>query len=262
MSAVVNMFLAPHNIAAGGLTGLAIIFESLFQFDRSIIIMLGNIIVLSLCLIFLGKEVFFNTVIGAILLPIFIGVIPHMKLVQNTMLSMIFGSVIFGFAVMILYNNNASSGGTSIPPLILKKHFNIGTSLGLFITDGIVVILSLFVFSVDSFFYAITSIFITSMTMTYIESGLHKKKLVYIMSDMIDAISNDVLHEIGRGVTIIPAIGAYRKNQMQMLMIALNSKDYRQLVVIVNKYDKEAFMITDTVSDVHGRGWTYQSGSV
>ncbi|MCL1789221.1 MAG: YitT family protein [Oscillospiraceae bacterium] len=262
MAAGVNMFFAPHSIAAGGITGLAIIFESLFGFEISTVILLGNAVILTLCFLFLGKEVFFNTIIGAILLPIFISVIPNTAIVQDTMLSMIVGSVLFGVANIVLYDNNASSGGTSIPPLILKKYFNIGTSLGLFLTDGIVVFLSLLVFSVDSFFFAITSIFITSATMGYIESGLHKKKLVYIMSDMIDAITYDVLHKIGRGVTIIPAIGAYGKNEMQMLMIALNSKDYRHLVLIVNKHDKGAFMITDTVSDVHGYGWTYESGSV
>ena len=256
------MFFAPHSIAAGGLTGLAIIFESLFGFDRALVIMLGNVVVLTLCFIFLGKEVFLNTVIGAIFLPIFIRIIPTVALVQDTMLSMIVGSVIFGIAVAILYRNNASSGGTSIPPLILKKYCKMGTSLGLFITDGIVVALSLLVFNIDSFFFAITSIFITSATMTYLETGLHKKKLVYIMSDKIDAISEDVLHKIGRGVTIIPAIGAYRKNDIKMLMIALNSKDYRKLTVIVDEHDKSAFMITDTVSDVHGHGWTYNSGSV
>ncbi|MCL1904220.1 MAG: YitT family protein [Oscillospiraceae bacterium] len=262
MAAGVNMFFAPHSIAAGGVTGLAIIFESLFGFEISTVIMLGNAVILILCIIFLGREVFFNTVIGAILLPIFIGIIPNVAIVQDTMLSMIVGSVIFGIANMVLYNNNASSGGTSIPPLILKKYFKTETSLGLFITDGIVVLLSLLVFNTDSFFFAITSIFITSATMNYIESGLNKKKLVYIMSDMIDAITYDVLHKIGRGVTIIPAIGAYGQNEIQMLMIALNSKDYRHLVLIVNKHDKGAFMITDTVSDVHGHGWTYESGSV
>jgi uncharacterized membrane-anchored protein YitT (DUF2179 family) len=262
MAAAVNMFLAPHSIAAGGLTGLAIILESLFNFERSAVILIGNAAILVLCFIFLGKEVFFNTVIGAMLLPFVIRVIPHVTLVENTMLSMIFGSVMFGIAVSILYNNRASSGGTSIPPLILKKHFNINTSTGLFVTDGIVVVLTLFVFSVDSFFYAIFSIFITSATMSYAETGLNKKKLVFIISDMMEGISNEIMNSIGRGVTIIPIVGAYKKNEMQMLMVALGPKDYRRLASIVKKHDENAFMITDTVSDVHGHGFSYESGTV
>jgi uncharacterized membrane-anchored protein YitT (DUF2179 family) len=178
------------------------------------------------------------------------------------MISMVVGSVLFGVAVSILYANNASSGGTAVPPLILQKYLGMNTSIGLFITDGIVVILSLFVFSIDSFFFAIFSITITSATMKYLETGLSKKKLVYIISDVVEPISNDILHKIGKGITIVPIVGAYKQNEMQMLMVALGSKDYRRLVEIVNKYDEKAFMITDTVSDVHGEGFTYEPGSV
>ena len=262
MSLGVNMFLGPYNIAAGGLTGLSIILEDLLNLDRAIIILVGNAIVLVVTLIFLGKEIFFNTIIGAGLLPVFIGIIPHIKLLNDPMLSMIIGSVLFGIAVSILYNNKASSGGTAVPPLIFKKYFKLNTSIGLFLTDGIVVLLSLFVFSFDSFFYAIASIFITSVTMSYLENGINKKKLVYIISDMSEHITNDILHEVGRGVTVVPVIGAHEKIERRMLMVTLGSKDYRQLVTIVNKHDEQAFMITDTVSDVHGRGFTYESGSV
>ena len=262
MSISVNMFLGPHNIAAGGFTGLAIILEKLFNFNRSIVLLIGNILILIIAFIFLGKEVFLNTVIGAISLPIVIGLIPHKTLVNDTMLSMVVGSVLFGIAVSILYNNKASSGGTSIPPLILKKYFKVNPSIGLFITDGIVVILCLFTFSLDSFFYAIFSIFITSATMNYIETGINKKKMVYIISDMNESIKNDILNEISRGVTIVPVIGAYKQNEMKMLMVTLNNKDYQQLTTIVNKYDEKAFMVTDTVSDVHGHGFSYESGSI
>jgi len=256
------MLFGPHHIAAGGITGLAIILEQLFGFDRSVIILVCNALILLITYIFLGKEVFFNTVIGAGLLPVFIGLIPKKTLVIDPMLSMVVGSVIFGAAVSILYFNKASSGGTSIPPLIMKKYFNLNTSIGLFLTDGVVVVLCLLVFSVDSFFYAVTSIFITSATMNYLENGINKKKMVYIISDMSDEICKSILHDIGRGVTIIPIIGAYRQNEMHMLMVTLDTKNYQQLMYIVNKYDKKAFMITDTVSDVHGQGFSYESGSI
>jgi uncharacterized membrane-anchored protein YitT (DUF2179 family) len=256
------MFLAPHNIAAGGITGLGIILEELLGVERSLVVLIANAAILLVTFIFLGKEVFLNTVIGAALLPVFIGLVPKITLVQDTMLSMVVGSVIFGAAVTILYSNNASSGGTAIPPLILKKYFNLNTAVGLFFTDGIVVVLCLLVYSVDAFFYAVSSIFITSATMTYLENGINKKKMVYIISEKNDSISSEILHGVGRGVTIIPIIGAYGQEEKRMLMVTMDKKDYRQLLAIVNKHDEKAFMITDTVSDVHGQGFTYESGSV
>ena len=262
ISVCVNMFLAPHDIAAGGITGLAIILENLFSFNRSVVILIANGLLLVATFIFLDRQTFFNTVIGALLLPVVIGIVPHVTLINDPMLSMVAGSVLFGVAVSILYGNNASSGGTSIPPLIMKKYFKLNTSIGLFLTDGVVVALCLLVFNVDSFFYAIFSILISSATMSYVESGMNKKKLVYIISDMSDEISRDILTQVQKGVTIVPVVGAYRRKAINMLMVTLESRKYQQVVAIVNKHDGAAFMITDTVTDVHGRGFTYESGSI
>ena len=262
ISVSVNMFLGPHSIAAGGITGLAIILESMFGFSRSIVILLFNITILVITFIFLGREIFFNTVIGSMLLPVFIGIIPQEMIVTDITLSMVTGSVIFGIAVSILYRNKASSGGTAVPPLILQKYFKINPSVGLFLTDGIVVALTLFVFSLEIFFYAVFSIFITSATMKYLESGINKKKMVYIISDRHRLILEDILHKVGRGVTVIPAVGGYSGSERKMLMVTLDRKNYAQLLDIVNRHDEKAFMITDTVSDVHGQGFTYESGSI
>jgi len=258
----VNMLLGPHSIAAGGITGLAIILESLFGFDRSITVFIANAAILISTFFFLGKEVFLNTLIGAIMLPVFIRYIPQIMLVEDTMLSMVAGSVLFGIAVSILYNNRASSGGTAVPPLILKKYFGLNTSIGLFLSDGIIIVLNLIVFSVDSFFYAIFSVLITAIAMSYIESGTNRKKMVYIISDENQAIANDILTKINRGVTIVPIIGGYEHKQREMLMVTLDMRNYRELLATVKKHDEFAFMITDTVTDVHGRGFSYESGSV
>jgi len=258
----VNMFLGPHSIAAGGITGLAIIFESLFHLHRAITILAANVLVLVAAFFLLGKEIFFNTVIGASLLPLFVRVIPQFMLVEDPMLSMMVGSVLFGIAVSIMYANRASSGGTAVPPLILQKYLKLSTSVGLFLSDGIVVVLSLFVFSVDSFFYAVFSILITAITMRSIESGINKKKMVYIISAENEAITQDILAKIKRGVTLVPVIGAYEREEKQMLMVTLDARKYQELLAIVNAHDEQAFMVADTVTDVHGQGLSYDSGSV
>jgi len=262
LAVCVNMFLGPHEIAAGGLTGLAIILEAWLGLNRSFVILIGNGALLIVTFFSLGRETFINTIIGAVMLPVVIAIIPQHMLISDTMLSMIVGSALFGVAVSILYFNNASSGGTAIPPLIFKKHFNLNTSIGLFITDGLVVILCLWVFDIDAFFYAITSIFITSAAMNYIENGTNKKKMVYIISDVYEDIAKAIMEDIGRGVTIIPATGAFEKKEKPMLMVTMDTRNYQRLLIIVNERDAGAFMITDTVSDVHGRGFTYESGSV
>jgi len=262
IAVAVNMFLGPHSIAAGGITGLAIIFEKLFEFDRSITVLIANGLILIAALVFLGKEALLNTIIGAALLPVFIRLIPQITLVNDTMLSMLAGSVLMAIAASVLYANNASSGGTSLPPLILKKYLGISTSIGLLISDGIVIVLSLIVFNVDSFLYAIFSVTVTAIAMGYIESGLRKRKMVYIISDHSEAITNDIMTKLERGVTLMPVIGAYKRTEREMIMVTMDSKNHRDLLEIVKEHDEKAFMITDNVSEVHGQGFTYNTGSV
>jgi len=175
---------------------------------------------------------------------------------------MVAGSVIMAIAASLMFNNHASSGGTTVPPLILKKYFGVPTSIGLFISDGMVVTLSLIVFNVDAFLYAIISLGLTAVVMSFIESGLNKKKIVYIISEKNREITNDILTKIDRGATLIPVLGAYERTEREMIMVTMDTKNYRDLQTIVKGHDKEAFMITNTVSQVHGNGFTYDTGSV
>jgi len=262
LAVAVNMFMGPHSIAAGGLTGLAIILEAGMGIDRAIIVYVGNAIVIVCAFIFLGKEVGINTIIGAGLLPFAIDIVPRYSLVEDRMLAMIVGSVLFGVGVSILYKNNASSGGTAVPPLIMKKYLGLKPSIGMFATDGVVVALSLIVFDRDSFFFAVLSITITMIVMGYIENGLTKRKRVQIISNFHAEITADISKEMGRSVTLIPTRGSFMNEEKPMLMILLDASDYRKLIEIVDHHDKEAFMVTDVVADVHGRGFTYGSGSV
>ena len=262
IAVVVNMFFGPHYIAAGGLTGLAIILEYYFQLDRAVIIWVGNGIMVLLALIFLGKEVFFNTIIGAGLLPVAIWQIPQYKIVNDTMLSAVVGSAIIGIAVSILYHHKASSGGTAVPPLIFQKRFKLKPSIGIFICDGVVITLCLLVFDLETFFFAILSIVIISLVMGYIENGINRKKRVHIISKMHNEIIADISSEIDRGVTIIPAIGAYERKEIPMLMVTLDAMHYQNLIEIVDRHDPTAFMVTDVVSDVHGEGFTFESRAV
>lgn len=176
IAAAVNMFLGPHNIAAGGITGLAIILESLLGLHRATVILIANVLVLAAAFFLLGREIFFNTLVGALLLPGMIRLIPQMQLVESSVLSMAAGSVLFGMAVSLMYHHKASSGGTAVPPMIFHKYFGLNKAVGLFVSDGMVVLASLLVFSVDEFFYAVFSIFITSMTMRGIEKWLARRR--------------------------------------------------------------------------------------
>ncbi len=255
----INMFLGPHHIAAGGVSGIGILLEQVLQVDRAITVLVLNGAMLILTYIFLGDDVFVKTAIGSIMLPMALAAVPEIMLAEDRFLSVLIGSTIFAIGVAILYRIEASSGGTTIPPLILKKYYNINKSVGLLATDAIIVFFNIFVFGFEEFLFAIVSLVITSMVMTYLETGINRSKAVLIMSTHhVAEIKMAILTEINTGITIFNVSGGYSGTEKEMMMLILTSQEYQQLVRIVDRFDKNSFVIAYNVSEIHGLGFTYQ----
>lgn len=254
----VNMFLGPHHIAAGGVSGIGILAETALGIDRSWVVLSLNVVVLILAAIFLGKKFLLNTIVGSLLFPLALRFIPEMMLTSDRLLSVIFGSVIFAVGVSILYKIQASSGGTTIPPLIFQKYFNLSPSTGLLLTDMIIVFMSLYVFGFEEFLFAILSIGITSIVMNYIETGMKRRKAVMIISqNATDAIRAQLTETINRGLTILDVRGGREDTAREMLLIVVANQEYPEVRKIVDAIDPKSFMITYTVAEVHGLGFTY-----
>lgn len=255
----INMFLAPHHIAAGGVSGIGILAEEALGIDRAIVVLVLNLVMLLLTFFFLGKTIFIRTVIGSMLLPLSLAVVPEVMVTQDRLLSVIFGSALFAVGVAILYKIGASSGGTTIPPLIFKKYFGLNTSIGLLCTDAIIVLFNIFVFGVEEFLYAILSIVITSIVMNYIETGLKRRKAIMIMSEThIEAIKLVLQANSKRGMTVFSVSGGYTGTEKNMLMIVMENQEYPGLLKLINEVDSKAFVIAYNVSEVHGLEFTYQ----
>lgn len=254
----INMFLGPHHIAAGGVSGIGILSEQLFGVDRAVVVLGFNIILLFFAALFLGKKVFFNTVVGSILFPICLSLVPEVTLTSDRLLSVVFGSIIFAIGVALLYKIQASSGGTTIPPLIFEKYFGINTSLGLLLTDAMIVFMSLYVFGFEEFLFAILSIGITSLVMTYIETGLKRRKALMIISQTHPSeIRTQLQDKINRGMTILDIRGGKDNRGREMILIVVADQEYPRAKKIIDKIDPDSFVITYNVAEVHGLGFTY-----
>lgn len=240
------------------LSGLGILLESALGFDRAMVILVLNIIMLVLALVFLGKKPFFKVLFGSLVFPLIIAVVPEMMVTSDRLLSVIFGSAIFALGVAILYKNNSSSGGTTIPPLIFKKYFHLNTSIGLLVTDAFVVSLNLFIFGFEEFLYAILSIVITSIVMSYIETGMNRKKSIMVMSETsIEEIRQRLSAEIGRGLTLLEAKGGYNRKSKEVLLIVVTDQEFSRVKPLIEEIDPTAFVIVSSVAEVTGSGFTY-----
>lgn len=258
LAASINLFLGPHHVAAGGASGIGILLESALGWDRAAVLMVLNIFMLILAYAFLGKGIFLKVLYGSFAFPVAIALVPEYMVAEDRLLSVIFGSAIFALGVAILYKNQSSSGGTTIPLLIFKKYFNLNPSIGLLVTDAIVVSMSLFIFGFEEFLFAILSIVITSGVMTYIETGFNRKKSIMILSENhVNEIREAVFDKTARGATLLAAKGGYQQTDKQVLLIVASDQEFMQIRQIIETIDPKAFVIVNNVSEVLGQGFSY-----
>lgn len=255
----INLFFGPHNIAAGGITGVGVVVEKKWGIDRATIVFILNLVLLIIALIFLGKEIFLKSVFGSMMLPITLALIPKKMMLEDKFISILYGSILLAVGVIILYRINASSGGTTIPPLIFKKYFGINKSISLFVIDGIIVLLSLYVFGLEEFLLAILSIGIITFGMNYIESILNRKKQVMIFSNKKPEISEKILKKLKNGATSFIGQGEYTQEEKEVLMVVSTEKDYKEIIKIVKEIDEKALITVQNIVETHGKGFEYKN---
>nr|WP_156398707.1 YitT family protein [Ligilactobacillus hayakitensis] len=251
----INFFYAPINIAAGGATGIAILVDAVWGINRSLTVLIFNILMIVLALIFLDKKTVKNITIGSFLLPLLMEITPSFQVTNNELLAVIYGGGLMGFGVALLYRINASSGGTTVPPMILKKYFYINSAISLLVIDMIVICMNVFVDGLNAFFLAAFSQLVTAMVMRYTESGLDHKYQVEVMSNKYTNEIKKMLMENYNGLTVYNVVGGYSEDQKQQLLLVVDTQDYGPLIRQIHEIDPDAFIVTSNVMNVHGGRW-------
>ncbi|MCS8562126.1 YitT family protein [Weissella cibaria] len=248
----INFFYAPINVAAGGATGVAILLDAAFGINRALTVLIINIAMIILAAIFLDKSTVRNIAFGSFLLPVLMYITPSHRLVEDAVLAVIIGGAVFASGIAILYRLEASSGGTTVPPMILKKYFKINSALSLLAIDMVVTLFNLLVSGTNAFFLAAFSLVITSIVMRYIETGLDLKHQVTIMSNERLADIQTMLLQEAQSLTVFDVRGGYTDNNKEMLMVMVDNANYGRMLRRVHDIDQNAFIVTTNVHEVHG----------
>ena len=248
----INFFYAPINVAAGGATGVAILLDAAFGINRALTVLIINVAMIILAAIFLDKSTVRNIAFGSFLLPVLMYITPSHRLVEDAVLAVIIGGAVFASGIAILYRLEASSGGTTVPPMILKKYFKINSALSLLAIDMVVTLFNLLVSGTNAFFLAAFSLVITSIVMRYIETGLDLKHQVTIMSNERLADIQTMLLQEDQSLTVFDVRGGYTDNNKEMLMVMVDNANYGRMLRRVHDIDQNAFIVTTNVHEVHG----------
>ena len=252
-----NLFIAPNNIVPGGVGGLAIIFNRIFNINNSITMLVANALLLILSYYLLGKEQTKSTILGSILFPVLVEITKYIGLwIQydntNLLLSVVFGGVMYGFGMGLILKAGFTTGGTDILNQISSKYLKMSMGNSMLLCDGLIVIASGFIFGATKLMYSIIVLYIISLMSDRVILGISDSKAFYIITSKEDEIQAYILQALNHGVTIFNARGGYANSKQKVLMCVLPTKDYYRLKTGIMEIDDKAFVVVTDAYEVFG----------
>lgn len=257
-SAGVSLFLEPHNIVAGGVSGIAIIISNFLVFPMGIITLALNVPIFILGVVFLGNNFGIKSLYGAITFSIFIDITASIPFyTENVIMASVFGGLLLGFGLGVVFLSGATSGGTDIIAALFNKLIKaIDVGKWIFIVDiAVILVGAYFIGDTDSVLLGIIALFISSFLIDYVITGANNAKMVYVISDRAETIAQKIMDELDRGVTGIFTKGMYTRGERTMLMCLVKRFELQKLEKIIEQTDENAFMILTQARQVRGEGF-------
>ncbi|KGR72511.1 YitT family protein [Streptococcus phocae subsp. phocae] len=252
-----NTMFVDNNIASGGMVGISVVAKALFGISPSLFLMLSNIPLLLLCYFFLGKQNLVKTIYGSWIYPIAIRLTNQFPtLTHNQLLAAIFGGIICGIGLGLVFWGNSSTGGTGILTQILHKYSPLSLGVAMTIVDGISVLTGLMALSPDDVMYSTIALLVIGYVISIMENGFDSSKNVMIISREYQAIKDYVTTVTQRGVTKVPIKGGYTTSDKVMLMVVVSSHELPALQEKILEIDDTAFVVVMPAAEVIGRGFS------
>lgn len=261
MTIGLNFFLIPSNLAVGGVTGLAMVLNNIIpSIPIGVIMLILNAILFILAFILVGKEFGGYTIYCSLglsgLIYIFETFTPVSgPLVDDLLINLIYGIVIGGIGMAIVFYQNASTGGTDIIAKIFNKYFHIEMGKGLFLADFLIVLFASYSFGLKLGLYALLGIAINTLVIDNLIAGFNKKINLIIISNRSDDINRFILEELNRGTTLYNTVGGFSKEEKTLVNTIVNRKQYIRIKNYVKSVDTKAFISVGFVHEVLGEGF-------
>jgi uncharacterized membrane-anchored protein YitT (DUF2179 family) len=257
-------FIIPNKLMEGGVTGITVLLNYAFSVPPSLSTLVLNIPLFLLGWKILGGRQIIYTGVGIGALTFFLwlfeklidsGWIEPFATEHDFILAALYAGVTLGAGLGIVFRFGGTTGGSDIIARILNRKF--GWSMGqvLLGIDIVIIGLSLLYIPKEKILYTLVAVFIASKVIDFIQEGAYSARAFMIISDYAQQIAEIVTRDMDRGVTIIPAIGAYSKQSKYVAYCVVSRQEIRRLHQIVKSVDPKAFIIINDVHDVHGEGF-------
>ena len=254
----INGFLKPAHLLGGGVAGMSVAINHITGFNVGIITFIINIPIFILGFIFLEKQFCITSLINMVLFSTILGItqdIGNYIVINDIILQTVYGGILGGIGLGIVFRAKSSLGGTDIIAAILKIKKNIPMKDTGLAINFLVVCIGAILFGLNIGLYTLIGMFINSYVMNIVKDAMNYQKSVMLISNKSEEIGNSIMKDLVRGVTYIEAEGAYTHEKKRIIYCIVSSNEIPRIKEIALKYDKEAFISVNDVNEVKGRGF-------
>lgn len=259
MAVAINLFLDPNTIAPGGVTGLGIVIKKvtngLIPVEATNLIV--NIPLFIGGVLILGKSFGAKTLYATLTLSFFIGILPQASATTDLLLAAVFGGVLIGIGLGIVFKFGGTTGGTDLAGAMLNKYFpGLSVAAHMMIIDLVVVFASGIVNrNIETPLYSVIALYILVRVIDIILEGFSYAKAFLIIANNPTEMGKSIIDEIGRGVTVLKGTGMYTGKERNVLLCVVNRAQVTKLKKVIYNLDPRAFVMVTDIHEVLGEGF-------
>jgi len=258
----VGFFILPYKVLSGGVAGIAVALEPITHIAAQYWIYILIIGLFGIGSIFLGRKFAVHTALSSFLYPVFLTYITslgwNVGVHVEPLLASLYGGLLAGIGVGMVFRTGASTGGMDVPPLVVNKYFGVPVSKMVLIFDGLTVLLGFWVYGLEAVLIGLISVWACAYSLDKILLfGGQEARSVMIISDSYREITQAIHDFLDRGTTLLEAEGGYTGDSRKIVLSVISKNQYPELVKVVSMIDKNAFIIVTDANEVKGNGFSF-----
>ncbi len=255
-----SFFLVPNRMNDGGLTGLAVVLHYLAHLPIGPLVFVLNVPLIAAVSYLIGMPFVVRTLMGVTLLSVWLAVLPQHAVTKDLLLAALYGGVLSGTGLGVVFRVGGSTGGTDLVARVLRHFTNTSMGAGLLGTDTVVIAATALLFGLRLGMYSAVALFVGTRVVDLIQEGLDFRREALVISERGEEIAQEVIRRMGRGVTMLSGHGAYTQTERPVALIVISRSEVQDLKDIVYHLDRDAFLIISTVHEVLGEGFKELEG--
>lgn len=257
----INSLIIPNEIADGGVTGIAIILHYLFNWPISTMVLVLNIPLFIVGWKMVGRSFLMYSILGVAALSLALDLTWNIpSLTKDALLASIFGGVLSGIGMGVIFRFRGSLGGTDILAVFLSRTTPFSVGQILLGIDAVIFLMTAILLRPEMAMYAVIYMFIATKVIDLVQEGMSHFKSVMVITTHSQEIAQDIMAKLDRGVTLFKAIGAFSGEDKHVVYCVISRTQLSQIKEIIHTWDDEAFLAISEVPEVVGEGFSSWKG--